>query len=156
MSLVPSRKKEITPEEAAEIVLRRRKARTRFADFCRELTPHEVPALHHEILCDALDEVADGENDRLMVFMPPGSAKSTYSSKKFPAYYLGKYSNNSIICGSYGEGLSTTFGKAVRNIVLSREYGVLFDTRLSEDSRPRVSGRQRKGDLITLWVWDRV
>jgi predicted phage terminase large subunit-like protein len=122
---------------AAGLILRRRRAQETFVDFCRELTPDELPAKHHVVLCEALDEVAEGLNDRLMVFMPPGSAKSTYASKKFPAYFLGKYSNKNIICGSYGEGLSTTFGKAVRNIVNSREYNFVFNTQLSEDSRAK-------------------
>lgn len=74
MSLV--KRKQVTEEEAAEILLRRRAARKNFAEFCAELHPDEPPALHHRILCEALDEVAEGTNDRLMVFMPPGSAKA--------------------------------------------------------------------------------
>src|SRR5690348_1487816 len=36
-------------------------------------------ALHHEILLDALQEVGDGVLKNLIVIMPPGSAKSTYT-----------------------------------------------------------------------------
>jgi predicted phage terminase large subunit-like protein len=131
--------------EAAALILRRRQAQETFVDFCCELTPDELPAAHHVVLCEALDEVARGENDRLMFFLPPGTAKSTYASKKFPAYFLGKYPKKNIICGSYGEGLSTTFGKAVRNIVNSREYNFVFNTKLSEDSRAKGEWETRDG-----------
>lgn len=137
MSLLPSRKKQITPEEAARVVLQRRGARENYVQFCRYIAPDEPPALHHRLLCDALDDVVVGKVRRLMVFMPPGCAKSTYSSVRFPAYYLGRFAQKSIICGSYGEGLSTSFGRKVRNIVGSSEYRHLFDTSLSEDSRAK-------------------
>ena len=149
MALVKSGRKPKTEEEkaaeAAALILRRRKAQETFVDFCRELAPHEPPAKHHQMLCDALDEVARGENDRLMVFMPPGSAKSTYASRRFPAYFLGKYPDKSIISASYGEGLATGFGKEVRNIVNSREYNFIFDTQLSEDSRAKGEWETKQG-----------
>ena len=70
--------------------------------------------------------------------MPPGSAKSTYASIRFPAYYLGRLPEKSIIATSYGDTLATSFGRKVRNLVATREYGVLFeDVTLSEDSRAK-------------------
>ena len=73
-----------------------------------------------------------------MVFMPPGSAKSTYASVRFPAYYLGRLKNKGIICGSYGSDLATSFGRKVRNLVDSRECRAVFpDLSLTEDSRSK-------------------
>jgi predicted phage terminase large subunit-like protein len=46
------------------------------------------PAAHHRLLISKLEEVAAGTIPRLMVFMPPGSAKSSYASKLFPAWML--------------------------------------------------------------------
>src|SRR5271166_2046099 len=40
----------------------------------------QTPAPHHCLLLNRLDLVCRGEIDRLMVLMPPGSAKSTYAS----------------------------------------------------------------------------
>jgi hypothetical protein len=39
----------------------------------------QKPAPHHLVLLNALERVARGDCDRLMVLMPPGSAKSTYA-----------------------------------------------------------------------------
>lgn len=132
-------------EEYARVMLARSEARQTLANFSRYIEPLEPPAAHHELLCNAWDDVIEGRLRRLMVFMPPGSAKSTYSSVRAPAYYLGRFPKRSIICGSYGEGLSTTFGRKVRNTVASKEYGLLFDTRLSEDSRAKGEWETQEG-----------
>jgi phage terminase large subunit-like protein len=123
--------------EAAEILQSRRKARLDYAEFCRYLFPDEPPAPHHEVICKALDKIISGETRRLMIFCPPGSAKSTYSSVRFPPYFLGRFPKKNIICGSYGEGLATSFGRKVRNIVMDKEYRNLFNTSLAEDARAK-------------------
>lgn len=135
----------ITEEQAAIILQSRRAARLKFEDFCRYMFPDEPPASHHIILCNALDKVINGDIRRLMVFMPPGCAKSSYTSVRFPPYYLGRFSNKNIISGSYGEGLATSFGRKVRNIVDGAEYGTLFDTTLAEDARAKGEWETKDG-----------
>lgn len=141
----------ITAGDAAAVLTQRRKARESLIDFSLNLFPEEPPAKHHRLLCRALDEVAaamapgardeipggEWRKDRLMVFMPPGSAKSSYATVRFPAYFLGKFPTEAIICASYASDLATEFGRKVRNIVKSKEYGHLFSTRLSEDSQAK-------------------
>jgi len=40
----------------------------------------QVPAPHHNLLIRELEEISTGANARLIVLMPPGSAKSTYTN----------------------------------------------------------------------------
>ena len=81
-----------------------------------------------------------------MVFMPPGSAKSTYSSVRFPPYYLGKLGKKSIICASYGGDLATSFGRKVRNLVDSDVCRAVFpDLVLSEDQKARGEWETKDG-----------
>ena len=40
----------------------------------------QAPARHHRLMIAELERVAAGACDRLMLLMPPGSAKSTYAS----------------------------------------------------------------------------
>jgi hypothetical protein len=55
----------------------------------RALAPFgQVPAHHHAYLLHELEAVARGETDRLSVFMPPGHAKTRYSSIVFPAWMI--------------------------------------------------------------------
>jgi len=141
-----ARRKLAREASAAEELLKRRRARETMADFSRYMEPLEPPAEHHILLCNALDDILEGRNRRLMMFCPPGAAKSTYGSIRFPSFFLGKFPKKSIICGSYGEGLATSFGRKVRNSLLSKEYGNLFpDVTLSEDSRAKGEWETNKG-----------
>lgn len=88
-----------------------------------------------------------------MVFMPPGSAKSTYSSILFPPYYLGRHPDHLILGASHTAELAERFGRRVRNIVDSRPYHHLFEFGLSGDSR--AAGRwetERGGEYYGVGV----
>ena len=76
-----------------------------------------MPARHHKLLIHELEEIAAGRNDRLMVFMPPGSAKSLYTSILFPAWYLANKPKSSIIAASHTGELAEYFGRRVRNTI---------------------------------------
>src|SRR5438067_13493290 len=59
-------------QEAAREILRRRKLRTSFTDWCRECGYE--PARHHRLLIEKLEALERGDIHRLLVTMPPGSA----------------------------------------------------------------------------------
>lgn len=94
-----------------------------------------VPAPHHRRIAEKLEAVERGEIDRLMIFMPPRHGKSELASRRFPAWYLGRNPKRQIIAASYNSDLATDFGREVRNIVDSPEYGCVFGVKLREDSR---------------------
>ena len=52
-----------------------------------------------------------------MLFLPPGSAKSTYASVLFPAWYFAQNPKNTIIAASHTGELAQRFGRHVRNLV---------------------------------------
>jgi predicted phage terminase large subunit-like protein len=116
-------------------MLRRRAARKSLIEFTEYTLPHYVPAAHHELIAEKLEAVERGEIDRLMINMPPRHGKSELASRRFPAWFLGRQPRKSVIAASYNSDLAGDFGRQVRNIVASREYERLFDTRLAEDSR---------------------
>tara|TARA_S200002703_G_C3801784_1_gene247841 strand:- start:3915 stop:5252 length:1338 start_codon:yes stop_codon:yes gene_type:complete len=70
-----------------------------------------------------------------MVFMPPGSAKSTYANMYFAPWYLGYKPKDNLIMASYGQELADKFGRRSRNIVISAEYQRLMGNSLSDDSQ---------------------
>ncbi len=123
-------KVEITPEVAAERVLQRRRMRASLAEWAQ--VAGFVPAKHHKFLIAELEKIASGESKRLMVFMPPGSAKSTYSSVIFPAWFLARHPDKSIIAASNTQELADSFGRRVRNLVL--EHRPKLGIKLSSDS----------------------
>jgi predicted phage terminase large subunit-like protein len=80
-----------------------------------------------------LEAVARGEIDRLALFLPPGSAKSTYASVLFPPWYLAHGSHRSIIAASHTAELAERWGRKVRNVVAEHEpllgFGVSGDNK---------------------------
>jgi len=87
------------------------------------------------LIAEKLEAVERGEIDRLMINMPPRHGKSELASRRFPAWFLGRHPSKSVIAASYNSDLATDFGRQVRNILATPEYEVLFDTKLSDDSR---------------------
>ena len=114
----------------------RRKARTSLASFTEFLDLGYKPARHHRVIIDKLEAVERGEIKRLMLFLPPGSAKSTYASVLFAAWYLGRNPDKQVIAASHTAELAETFGRRVRNLVGSTDYRAVFpDSHLSPDSQ---------------------
>lgn len=116
-------------------MLRRMDAAEHLIPFTEYTNSHYYPASHHRRIAEKLEAVAAGKIDRLMIFMPPRHGKSELASRRFPAWYLGRYPSRQIIAASYNSELASDFGRDVRNIVASPEYGCIFDTRLRDDSR---------------------
>lgn len=98
---------------------------------CEEFYPETItPARHHRLLCEVLQRVAEGKYRRVMLFLPPGSAKSTYASVCFPPWFMGRKPRANIITLSYGADLAMKFGRRCRSIVKSATYQDVFDTTL--------------------------
>lgn len=78
--------------------------------------------------------------------MPPGSAKSTYGTVRFPAYYLGRSGKKNIICGSYSADLAESFGKKCRNLINGEEHQTLYpECSLSDDTKAKGEWETRQG-----------
>jgi len=89
---------------------------------------------HHLLWLDCLQQVEDGEIKRLLGLMPPGSAKSTYTSMLFPAHVMGRFPKTQVLVTSYGSGLPRKFGRKARGIVRQPVYREIFGTALSKES----------------------
>lgn len=94
-----------------------------------------IPAQHHRLLIDRLEAVERGEITRLVVCMPPGAAKSTYTSTIYPAWYLGRHPERSVIAASQTQELAERFGRRARNLVGSDIHREIFGSGLAPDQR---------------------
>lgn len=79
------------------------------------------PAKHLWLLNEYLLKVSKGEITRLMICMPPRHSKSMTTSEYFPAWYLGKYPDRSVILTSYESDYAASWGRKVRGLI--EEYG---------------------------------
>lgn len=77
--------------------------------------------------------IARGKIDRLMILMPPGSAKSTYASILFPAWWFVRHPESSIIAASHTAELAERFGRRIRNMVAEHTDALGYD--LSADNK---------------------
>ena len=71
-------------------------------------------------MLDRLERIECGEIKRLIVCMPPGSAKSTYASILFPAWWMGRRPETSVIAASHTAQLAERFSRRVRNTIFAR------------------------------------
>jgi len=126
---------------AADALIQRREVREDLTKWCR-LCGFE-PAAHHRLLIDHLEKVAHGEIDRLALFMPPGSAKSTYSSVLFPPWYLAQHPGHQLISASHTAELAEKWGRRVRNLI--SEHSKLLGLTLSDTSQAAGRWETSKG-----------
>src|SRR4051812_47352420 len=84
-----------SPISAATELLRRRGLRRHLADWGRY--KGFEPAPHHAVICQEIDTFLDSDEEVLLLFAPPGLAKSTWLSALFPAQYLARFPKNSIL-----------------------------------------------------------
>jgi predicted phage terminase large subunit-like protein len=93
----------------------------------------EVPARHHRRICAELEAVASGEAERLMILAPPGSAKTTYASRLFPAWYFATRPRTNIIAASHTSELAETNSSHVQRVIRDNAetlgYGLANDNR---------------------------
>ena len=121
----------------AENELKIREARNNLLSFISvTYKDYKIGWVHQEI-CETLDnflkDLIDGKRPRLIITMPPRSGKSEIVSRRFPAYFLGKYPDLSIISVSYSASLAEDFSRDVQRIIDSDEYKKIFpDTKLSD------------------------
>jgi predicted phage terminase large subunit-like protein len=116
-------------------MITRELARRRLENFVPYMDDALIPAHHHRLLIEQFHQVEAGKLDRLMVFWPPGHAKSKYSSEYGPAWWIGRNKRKTIIHASYGTNFAERFGRKIRNIVRRPEYEAVFGATLSPDLR---------------------
>lgn len=91
-------------------------------------------ALHHRLLLTKLRQISLMRHGRMMVFMPPGSAKSTYASVVFPSAFLGESENRRLILASYGDDLARKMGRRTRSIIKQQRFQGIYGCGLTAES----------------------
>ncbi len=97
---------------------RTRQLRRSFEEFVRDGMARLglAPAAHHRLLIRELQDVAGGRRTRLMVNMPPGSAKSTYASVWFPAWAMHRRPGFDVIAASNIAATAEGFSRGVMGV----------------------------------------
>ena len=111
-------------DQARRELARRELARRRLIPFAAYADPKvakEYHAPHLQLLAEKLEAVERGDITRLMVFMPNRHWKSSLTSQKFPAWFIGKRATagqpHQVMIVSYGATLAEEISTVPRDMV---------------------------------------
>lgn len=117
---------------AAGIARHRRAVRASPIEWCRALGYE--PAEHHKLILKSMDDLMSStSHDTLLIFAPPGSAKSHHVSVAYPPYWMAQNPEGRIIAASHSFDLAARWGRRVRNIMI--EHGPTLGVTLATDSQ---------------------
>ena len=122
---------------AANRILKARRAKDNLIDFTEftmpdiaepdDATKSRYSAQYfHKALAAALEEVEKGNLLRLIVTFPPRHGKSELTSRRFPAWLVGRDPYRHIIFATYNQPFSEDYGRDVRAIIQSDQYKQVF------------------------------
>lgn len=139
------------PSSAARILLRRRRMRESLVGFAQSIQIPGAPvggddselfspvgsgmALHHKVMCEAIQRCIETDYGRLILMLPPGAAKSTYASSVAPIWAMAKWPGFQTILTSYGTDLAKKHGRKGRAIARQPVFVDAFGTTLSKDTK---------------------
>lgn len=92
-------------------------------------------AAHHALLLRDLQGIENGTIPNLMVLMPPGSAKSTYSDVVFVPWFMARKSRRNVILASYASEIAEKQGRRARQLINSKSFGNLMGMGLMADQK---------------------
>ncbi len=158
---------QLTAQEAAAEILRRDMARESLLAFAQAVPIPGAPmsddpdgwlfqpvetglAAHHRLLLEAVQRCLETRYGRLMVFLPPGSAKSIYCASVAPAWAMGRWPGYKIVGASYADKPIHRCSRRARQIVASPEYAAIFDGKVRLVTSP-VEEWELSNGSSALW-----
>ena len=118
----------------------RRESKDNLFKFTKYTMPTFQAASFHEVYYHVLDLFAQGVIKRLMITMPPQHGKSEGSTRRLPAYMLGKNPDSRVVVSSYNTTFARKFNRDIQRIIDDPEYYKLFpDTVLNASNVVTIS-----------------
>jgi len=112
-----------------------------------------VPAAHHNLICERLQDVIEGRINRLIIEMPPRHGKSMTVTKTFPSFFLGRFPDKRVIEASYGADLAQEFGLSNRRKL--EEFGKeIFGVEIAADNKSKTDWgiNNREGGMLSAGI----
>lgn len=120
-------------------------ARESLFDFTGFTMPDFVPADFHKVYYRVLDSFSKGDIKKLMITMPPQHGKSEGSTRRLPAYMLGRNPDAKIAIASYNATFAEEFNTDIQKIIDSEAYHKVFpETYLNESNVVTISGTAKR------------
>lgn len=101
---------------------------------------------HISLICAELEAMLRGENNRLIINIPPRYMKSIICSVAWPAYVLGHCPQEAVVCVSYADELSKKLAADCRRVMETPWYKRVFPwTRLAPARREVMDFETTRG-----------
>jgi hypothetical protein len=143
-----SETKLIKPGDPDWVNLHRIRARTSLIAYIRSVAPWFTIEEVHIIIAVHLEALADGDIDRLMLFLAPRAGKSSMASIFLPSWWAGRYPSDQTLQVGHSVELSRGFSLNIREIMNSDEYRFIFPgIQLARDAK--AAGKFRIEDIGT-------
>lgn len=115
-------------------------SRRNFLDFTKTtFEPFDCQEFHEKYYT-LLNHFAEGKIKNLMITMPPQHGKSEGSTRRLPAYILGKRPDTKIAIASYNDTFASKFNRDVQRIIDNQLYSEIFpNTHLNKSNVVTVS-----------------
>lgn len=143
----------LSRQEETALILKELAQNGSFAEYCIAIDRNYSLEWFHEEVAKKLEQgyrrLLNGEDIRIMFFMPPRHGKSDMTTQKFTSWVLGKNPDMPIMVSSYSDELATDFGQKTRDIMQSPEYQVMFRTRLRPDAKAKGKWLTQNGGSYT-------
>ena len=111
-----------------------RESRSDLLRFTLATMPTFRPAGFHETYYKILTAFAVGDIKKLMVLMPPQHGKSEGSTRRLPAFILGKDPDKKVAIVSYNAPKARKFNREIQRIIDTPEYYDIFPETVLNDS----------------------
>lgn len=113
-------------KKLVEQELLRRKASSNLLDFCMYTKHDYKPQWFHKYICNQLEDFMLSQDEIFVLNLPPQHGKSEISSRRFPAYWLGKNPTLKLGLISYSADVAAGFNNDIQQILACDEYRKLF------------------------------
>lgn len=153
MTLIANKPNNLSEQDENVLILKELAQNGTFAEYCIAIDKtYQLEWFHQEIatkLQKGYQRLMNGEDVRMMIFMPPRHGKSDMATQKFPSWVLGKNPDLPIMVSSYSDELATDFGYRTRDIMKTPEYHCMFPTRLRADAKAKGKWQTEEGGGYT-------
>lgn len=107
-------------------------------------------AAHHRLILEAIERTARRRHGRLMLFLPPGSAKSTYASVVAPVALMGRTPNYRMLLASYGQDLARRHGRRARAVAQQPAFSAIYSGQGSNPAHVTIDPKTGAADEWAL------
>ena len=105
----------------------------------------------HRALAAALEQCEKGLINRLIVTFPPRHGKSELTSRRFPAWLVGRDPYRHVIFATYNQPFAEDYGRDVRGIMQSDQYKQVFPgTSLAKGSAAADRLKTEQGGMLAF------